>query len=285
MAFDADAAGQGAAERFYEWEQKHKVDVLVARLPEGKDPGDLASSDPDVLVEAVAKPVPFLKFRLDRTMRGRGKESPEQRVRLAEDAMAVINEHPNQAIRMLYAGEMAADVGMPINDMVRLAERGTRRPAIKLDRRRTPRAMENAEFAALVLLVQEWDSIASWLVEALFDDDANRLAFVALADADGDLQRALESVPPEAREVLERAAVADLALDADVEAKMLIGAAVRRELRQRSSVTDPQEIERDRLARLDLEALNDIDATRALHAAESLLGWLHRRTQERSGGD
>ena len=49
LAFDADAAGQGAAERFYEWEQKYQVQVSVARFPEGKDPGDLAQRDPDAL--------------------------------------------------------------------------------------------------------------------------------------------------------------------------------------------------------------------------------------------
>jgi len=282
LAFDADAAGQGAAERFYEWEQKHAVEVLVAKLPEGKDPGDLASSHPEALVEAVDKPVPFLKFRVDRTTHGRSRDSPEHRVRLAEDAIAVINEHPNASIRMLYAGELAAEVGLPVNDLVKLAERGVRRPSIQVKPKRSAGPMQNAEFAALVLLLQEWDSIASWLVEALFDDDANRMAFIALADAGGDLQRALEAVPPDAREILERAAVADLNLDAEVEAKMLIGAAVRRELRQRAGVVDREEIDLDRQARLDLETMNGLDAARALIAAESLLGWLHRRTEERT---
>jgi DNA primase len=62
LAFDADAAGQGAAARFYEWEEAHKVEVQVARLPQGRDPGDLAQSDPEALVHSVADPVPFLKF-------------------------------------------------------------------------------------------------------------------------------------------------------------------------------------------------------------------------------
>mgnify|MGYP002067439033 CR=1 FL=1 len=53
---DVDAAGQGAAERFYEWEEKHQVEVSVARLPEGRDPGDLARSDPAVLTAAVDDP-------------------------------------------------------------------------------------------------------------------------------------------------------------------------------------------------------------------------------------
>jgi DNA primase len=84
--------------------------------------------------------------------------------------------------------------------------------------------------------------------------------------------------------VLERAAVADLNLQPDVEARTLIAAAARRELRARSRLTDPAAIEEDRVARLDVDALNDIDPTRASAAAESLLGWLDRRTGERDGG-
>ena len=188
LAFDADAAGQGAAERFYEWEQKHAVEVSVARLPPGKDPGDLAQSDPDALQAAVEDSIPFLGFRLQRTLSSRATDSPEHRARLAEEAMAVVNEHPNPTVRKLYAGEVATKVGLPVSDMVRLAERGVKRPAIQVQTRRSRGPMENAEFAALVLLVQEWDEIAPWLVEALFEDDANRMAFIALAETAGALE-------------------------------------------------------------------------------------------------
>ena len=47
LAFDADAAGQGAAERFYEWEQKYQVRSAWPRFPTGQDPGELACRDPD----------------------------------------------------------------------------------------------------------------------------------------------------------------------------------------------------------------------------------------------
>ena len=280
LSFDADAAGQGAAERFYEWEQKHQVEVYVAELPTGKDPGDLARTNPAALAHAVDEPMPFLGFRLKRTLGSRRLDSPEQRARLAEEAMAVVNEHPNPNVRKLYAGEVAAKVGLPIADLVRLAERGVRRPSIDVAPRRRDGPMENAEFAALVLLVQEWDAIAEWLVEALFDDDANRMAFLALAEA-GDLNGALGVAPPDARDVLERAAVADLELDATVEAQSLIAAATRREMRPRTSLVDPASLEEDRAAKLDLMALSEGDPVRALAAAESLLGWLHRRTAER----
>ena len=221
LAFDADAAGQGAAERFYEWEQKHEVEVSVARLPDGKDPGDLALSNPAALAAVVDEPTPFLGFRLQRTLNSRPTDSPEHRARLAEEAMAVVNEHPNSNVRKLYAGEVAARVGLPVIDLVRLAETGARRPTVQAARPRRDGPMENAEFAALVLLIDDWDSIAEWLVESLFDDDANRMAFLALAEA-GSFDGALEIAPPEAREVLERAGMADLDLDPMVEARQLI---------------------------------------------------------------
>ncbi len=284
LAFDADAAGQGAAARFYEWEQSHKVEVSVARLPQGKDPGDLAQSDPEALQRAVDTAMPFLGFRLQRTLNARPMDSPEHRARLAEEAMAVVNEHPNPNVRKLYAGEVATKVGLPVADLVQIAERGLRRPAVLVAPRRSRGPMENAEFAALVLLVQDWDEIAPWLIEQLFDDDANRMAFVAMAEAGGNLQQALDLVAPDAREVLERAAVADLNLQPDVEARTLIGAAARRELKARSRLSDPIAMEEDRAARLDIDALNDTDRARALAAAESLLGWLDRRSEERDGG-
>ncbi len=285
LAFDADAAGQGAAERFYEWEEKHQVEVSVAALPAGKDPGDLAGSDPEALVAAVEHATPFLGFRVQRTLNAGRVDSPEHRTRLAEEAMAVVNEHPNENIRKLYAGEVATHTGLPVGDLVQLAGRRVRRPAIKVQERRVRGPMENAEFAALVLLVQEWDVIASWLIEELFDADANRMAFLALAEADGDLTKALELVNPDAREVLERAAIADLDLDAETEVRTLIGAAARRELRRSSALTDPALIEQARQARLDVEALHEHDWELAQLAAESLLVWLHERADERSGGD
>ena len=284
LAFDADAAGQGAAARFYEWEQAHAVEVSVARLPQGKDPGDLAQSDPESLQRAVDTAMPFLGFRLQRTLNARSLDSPENRARLAEEAMAVVNEHPNANVRKLYAGEVATKVGLPVSDLVQIAERGSRRPAIQVAAKRSHGPMENAEFAAIVLLVQDWDEIAPWLIEQLFDVDATRMAFIAMAEAGGDLERALEGAAPDGREVLERAAVADLNLQPEVEARTLISAAARRELNAHARLADLAAMEEDRGARLDIEALNDTDRSRAMAAAESLLGWLNRRSRERDSG-
>ena len=71
LAFDADGAGQAAAERVYEWEEEFGLRFAVAALPEGSDPGDLAGTDPDALRAAIQGARPFLEFRVDREL-GRG---------------------------------------------------------------------------------------------------------------------------------------------------------------------------------------------------------------------
>jgi DNA primase len=281
LAFDADAAGQGAAERFYEWEQKYQVEVSVARFPEGRDPGDLASSDPGVLKGAPENALPFLGFRLQRVLDSRrGQMAPEQRARLAEEAMAVVNEHPDRNVRKLYAGQVATTTGLPVADLVAAAERGGGRVVAFKTPSQRRRASEGAEFAALTLLMNpdSWDVIAPWLSEALFVDEIHLRAFRAIAEAGGDVNAALELADPEAREVLERAVVTDLDVDADVEARNLVAAAVRRMLASRTTITDPDQIREDREARQWLEQLDAVHPDPAI--ADALLQWLVRRSEE-----
>ncbi len=280
LAFDADAAGQGAAERFYEWEEQYQVEVSVAAFPGGKDPGELAQTDPEGLAKAIEDAKPFLGFRLDRVLDRQTPQSPEAVARLGEAAMTVINEHPNVNIRKLYAGQVAAQVGLPVADLVAMAERGTRRPQLNVRRpKQRGERRQNAEFVAIALLVQTWDSIAPWLSEALFADDVYARAFAAVAGSGGDLAAAIEAADADARDVLERAAVVDLDVDPEAEARNLIGAAVRRELASAGPSADPDRIRDDAEARVRMEQLN-ADGL-GLDAAGWLLGWLEGRWEER----
>jgi len=279
LAFDADAAGQGAAEKFYEWEQKYQVQVSVAAFPKGKDPGELSQSDPQALAAAVDTALPFLGFRLQRVMTGRALNSPEDRARLAEQAMAVVNEHPDANVRKLYAGQVASHTGLPINDLVAIASRRSARPIIRVNESRRIGTSENAEFVAIALLLQRWHEMAGWLDEVLFVDDVARRAFLAVAEGDGSVGRSLDLADPEARELIERAAVADIDADPSIEGRNLIAAAVRRELARRVNETDPNEILANRDARLALERFDE--PSTGNDAAELLLGWLQRRNEER----
>ena len=90
--------------------------------------------------------------------------------------------------------------------------------------------------------------------------------------------KALELADPEAREVLERAAVADVETQPIREAWNLLSAAVRRELAHRVTLSDPEQIRVDRSARLLLENLEVPGMAES--SAEQLLGWLNLRAGE-----
>lgn len=107
LAYDADSAGRAGAGRVYEWERGHQVDVAVADLPPGSDPGDLARRDPDALRAAVAGARPFLQFRVDQVLGAADLRHPEGRARAAEVALAAVAEHPNQLVRDQYLMHVA----------------------------------------------------------------------------------------------------------------------------------------------------------------------------------
>ena len=278
LAFDADAAGQGAAERFYEWERQFGVTVEVARLPRGKDPGELAGEDADGLRRAVEDAEPFLGFRVGRVLRAGGRvATPEAKAKLANAAMAVVSEHPDVNVRKLYAGQVAQHTGLPVADLVKVAERRARVVEVRAAPVR-PALKENAEFVVLALLIQRWDEVAPWLIEPLFADESNLGAFRALAEADGDVHKAIEQADPEVRDLLERLSVADVDADSQVELRNLVGAAARRELEvlraQRDLGRNAELVATRRL----LETLDDPEA--GWDAAGQLLRWLTGRREE-----
>jgi DNA primase len=102
LAYDADGAGQAAAGRFYEWERRHEIDVAVADLPSGADPGELSRSDPEALRSAVQGAKPFLQFRVERVLSAADLSTPEGRAKAADAALSAIAEHPDDLVRDQY---------------------------------------------------------------------------------------------------------------------------------------------------------------------------------------
>jgi DNA primase len=232
LAYDADAAGQAAAERFYEWERRYELDLAVADLPAGTDPGELSSRDPSALEAAVKGAKPFLTFRLDRLFLRSDLRTPGGKARAAEAAMEAIREHPSDLVRDQYV-------------MV-VAERTKIEPArlrMLLEGRRPPRAAprqsrpEGPEVEALRLAVHRPEEVAALLHEVLFVDPVVLAGYRALCssttlaqaiDTAAAQAAASDRAEPDAGPLLQRLAVedADAAAD-DVLARLAEEAAKR----------------------------------------------------------
>ncbi len=210
LAFDPDSAGQAAADRVYEWERKHEVEVAVAALPPGGDPADLARSDPDALRRAVSEARPFLGFRVERILGAASLSTPEGRGRAAETALAAIAEHPSEFVRDQYLMVVADRCHLDPERLRSSLRSGGVRPRLKPERppRRAVRH-DTPETEALRLAVSQPDEAMAMFHEVLFDDDRHRSVWRALANAGGDLHEAMAVADPIVAEELTRLAVED----------------------------------------------------------------------------
>jgi len=276
LAFDADAAGQGAAERFYEWEQKIDVQVKVARLAGGKDPGDLAASDPEGLLASVNNAVAFMEFRVRRVMDAAKPTTPEEKARAMEQVIAIINEHPSVYIRRDYATSLALELNYPKEDLIRRVDRqlDTKRSRNEGNTVATASSRENGEFVVLALMLDHFADVTGIVSEEVFADDTHRRVFRAILQNGGYSPKVEDELDPDARELLSRVLVSDAATGADprVEGINLLRAAVRRELQRRVVNTTTEVITRDRIIKQQVDRLSGRDV--ADSDVADLLMWL-----------
>jgi DNA primase len=259
LAYDADTAGQGAAERFYDWERRFEADISVVALPQGTDPADLAQTDPERLNKAVAEATPYLGFRLQRLFDGADVRNPEGRAKAAEAAMDLVAEHPDPLVRDQYLMQVADRChlspeqlrslgrrerpsrpgpddqrhrgGQSAEQYQRGSQNGDQRPDLPVPvsaagARNQPR-LPLPELEALRLAVHQPETVAGLLDVALFGSDLGRAAYEHLASA-MTLHDAIEGAPAAVADLLGQLAVVDSALQPyDVLRRLLDGAAVR----------------------------------------------------------
>ena len=281
LAYDADAAGQSAAARFYEWEQRYEVSVAVAALPSGADPADVAREDPAALVKAVEHAKPFLEFRIDRLLAGADLRSPEGRARAAEGALAMIVEHPNELVREQYASQVAVRCGLPADRLQQAASKRAR-PRIEVPVRR-PQRDDSPELQVLRLLAQRPEEMASMpLDDVLFEDELHAAAFRALRSA-ARAAEAAASAPPEVSELIHRVAVEDTEAEPEDPVTLLIEKSTRRALTQlvteQRAAADPGSYAASvQWLRLTIELLRESDTR--VEASDQLVAWLVQFGQE-----
>jgi DNA primase len=245
LAYDADAAGQGAAERFYEWERKFEVDIAVAAFAPGTDPADLARRNPEALRVAVKEARPYLAFRLERVLSRADLRSPEGRARAAAEAMALVSEHPNELVRDQYLMQVAdrcqvdpgrlrsgawqparGDRAQQRGSSNAAPEAGSRPAASALPRRAEP---SGPELEALRLAVHRPEEVADRLEDVLFADEIHVAAFRSLASA-STLHEAIGTADPDVAQLLQRLAVEEAEEDVDDVVARLVDRAGQRAL-------------------------------------------------------
>ena len=285
LAYDADAAGQGAAERWYRWEQEYEIQLRVADLPPGQDPGELYHRDPARLLQSLEQAQPFLQFRISRAVAAADLTTLEGRARAGVQAAAIIAEHPNELVRDQYVMQLAGDLDIDadrLREEVARAQRAPRRrngdaPPESEPPPRERRVIVPRERDLLRWAIHQPQLVADWLDEMLFQDPTARAAYHQLANTPS-FADALAGSDADVRVLLERLAVEEPEDDDEPEtlrARLLTVAVEPIAQRTIDALAERDEISAE--ASKDLDELQNArmgDWERAEEAARRLLQWL-----------
>ncbi len=287
LSFDADAAGQNAAARFYEWEKAHDLDVAVADLPDGVDPGELAQTDPERLAAAITNAKPFLAFRVERALAAGNLSTAEGRARTAEAALAMVAEHPDVAVRDAYVMDVADHCRLEHNIARQILAAGPKpvgssmSPGAGRPVRRRLAERDTPEFEALKVLAARRDEIVPLIVPELFHDELYADTYGALVSHDS-IPAAIAASDDEVGDLLQRLSV----LDTDAEGMDVAGRLWQRYLERRVEdcvrdarmVSDPAQIRQlsEELAwfKSKIADLPEPDTRRP--TVEGLLAWFNQ---------
>ena len=209
LAFDADNAGQSAAEKVYEWESEFDVLFKVADLPEGQDPGDLAFSNPGDLKQIIDTAKPHMQFRVDRVLKKGDFESKEGRAKVAIEAMKVVAQHPDELIRDQYIVQIADKCLIAADEIRRRASKenpGTEKNAKNREVVEVAQEKLTTEYQALRMLIHRSEEVRDWLHPVLFSDPLAENIFIALTNST-DLHEANQSLGVEESDLIGRLSV------------------------------------------------------------------------------
>ncbi|HTV12892.1 MAG TPA: DNA primase [Acidimicrobiales bacterium] len=271
LAYDADTAGQGAAEHFYDWERHFDADISVVALPAGADPADVAKREPESLHKAVVDATPYLGFRLRRMFAAADLRNPEGRAKAAETALAMVAEHPDPLVRDQYLMQVADRTRLSPSQLRALTPpaaagpaqpgRTRNRPGERVPSKPRPATVPPPELEALRLAVHHPEKVAGRLDAALFGSGTARAAYEELASA-LTLHDAIEASGPEVADLLGQLAMDDTAEDPDD---------VLRRVLDRAAMRSLAEIRRHAQATGDLELAQQAQGLQlALHALRAV---------------
>ncbi|GAA1971962.1 DNA primase [Kitasatospora viridis] len=113
FTFDGDAAGQKAALRAFEDDQKFAARTSIAISPGGMDPCELRLAQGEEAVrELIANPVPLFEFALRSTVARHRVDSAEGRAAALEEAAPIVAKIKDPSIRHEYAVQLAGLLGI-----------------------------------------------------------------------------------------------------------------------------------------------------------------------------
>lgn len=204
LAFDADAAGAVASERGFGMHAKVGLEVLVAPVPSGKDPADVALAEGGDAVRRILEEArPLMRFVLEREIERQRVDTAEGKARAVRAAAAVLAWEPSRVARGEHAFWVASRIGVdPEQVQLEIAEvrdaAGGGRPAPSSIRRPGHVKVEREALAILIDSPSHLAELSGWLGEDHFTQPEHRVLFHALKESGADGRSLMSRLPDDA---------------------------------------------------------------------------------------
>jgi DNA primase len=130
FTFDGDAAGQKAALRAFEEDQRFVAQTYVAVEPTGADPCELRQlKGDDAVRDLIGMRRPLFEFAIRATLKRHNLETVEGRIAALREAAPVVAQIRDSGMRPAYTRELAGWLGMPIEEVSRAVGAAAKRAA------------------------------------------------------------------------------------------------------------------------------------------------------------
>ncbi|KUM37248.1 DNA primase [Arthrobacter sp. EPSL27] len=130
FTFDGDAAGQKAALRAFEEDQRFVAQTYVAVEPGGADPCELRQSKGDAAVrDLIGTRRPLFEFAIRAALKRHNLDTVEGRIAALRESAPVVAQIRDAGIRPAYARELAGWLGMPVEEVSRAVAAAAKRSA------------------------------------------------------------------------------------------------------------------------------------------------------------
>jgi DNA primase len=129
FTFDGDGAGQKAALKAYEEDQRFVAQTYISLAPDGMDPCDLRLRHGDEAVrELIDSRQPLFEFKIRSELRDVDLDTAEGRVAGLRKAAPVVAQIRDPSLRPEYARQLAGWLGMEIEPVNRAVNEALRHP-------------------------------------------------------------------------------------------------------------------------------------------------------------
>jgi DNA primase len=138
FTFDGDAAGQKAAMRAFNEDQKFVTQTFVAVEPDGLDPSDLRQTKGDLaLRDLIARRIPLFEFAIKTELKQHNLDTAEGRVNALNATAPLVAQIRDKSLRPEYSRLLAGWLGVEVELVSRAVSAGSRNIPVQRDNHET----------------------------------------------------------------------------------------------------------------------------------------------------